>query len=264
MHPATRQAQPSKEAAPPARPASRGSIAALALCAGTWAVAVINQLGGVWPVQPWLNAAFVAAALLASVAALAPPLPWLNVLLAAGLGAVIGGFAHAINAVTGLPFGRFEFTPIAGWQVYGLVPWWLPPAWACLGLSARGTARLLFHATRSHPFHGYRVIGVAVLLATLPTCGLEAYAGGAARLCTPHPGSILSLASCLALHLSIQIVMTPLLIDKFPGPRPRNFRPLLVWMLIVTVVAAGLVSGRIHAHGPLAKGSAGCFAGAPP
>jgi hypothetical protein len=44
-------------------------------------------------------------------------------------------------------------------------------------------------------------------------------------------------------HLVIQVAITALLLDKFPGERPRNPRPALVWICIVAIFAFGWLTG---------------------
>jgi hypothetical protein len=45
------------------------------------------------------------------------------------------------------------------------------------------------------------------------------------------------------LHLLIQVALTPLLLDKFPGQRPPNFRPLVVWAGFNVLLLAGVTFG---------------------
>ena len=243
MKPIVTQAE-SKSATRPEQ-MNHGTTLVMAIFIGICAVTIANQLGNFWPIQPWLNTAFVVTALVTSIAAFAPILAWPNVVLAAGLAAAIGGIAHAINTVTGLPFGRFDFTAAAGPRPLGLVPWWLPLVWGCIALTTRGVARLILHNSRSHPHHGYRVIGLATLLGLFSAMGLETFATRAANLWTPNATPLLNLASCLALHLFTQISITPLLIDKFPGPRPPNFRPLFVWAGINALMVLGLAAKQL-------------------
>jgi len=191
-------------------------------------VAAANHVVPLLPAQGWLNASVAVMALAASIVALASVLPWSNVLLAGALAAFMGGLAHAISAVTGFPLGRGEFTPQAGPMLLGLIPWWLPAAWAVIALSARGTARLLLHHSQDHPRHGYRVILIATGLAIFTSMMLQTFAVDCAHLWKSESLSPLGNAGYL-LHVVVQIAITPLLIDKFPGQRPKNFQPLLVW-----------------------------------
>ena len=228
---------------------SHAVTAALALFIVIGTTTAANLLGHFWTIQPLLNAAFLVAVLLASMAALTPALAWPNVLLAAGLAGAITSITHGINAVIGLPFGRFDFTAAAGPRLFGLVPWWLPMIWCGIALTTRGVARLILHHSRQHPFHGWRVIAFATLLALLFNIGLDSFAIHAASYWTPHTAPLLNLASCTILNLFIQIVITPLLIDKFPRPRPLNLRPLLVWSGVNGLLALGLLHHGLWIEG---------------
>jgi uncharacterized membrane protein len=239
MNPA---AAPTEHASTPAglRESQPAGAAVLGLFAGAAAVTLANEIGHFWPVQLWLNPAFVVLALLASIAALAPALPWPNVLLAAGVAAFVSGMACAISSVTGFPLGRFDLTPGAGPLLLGLVPWWLPVMWAVIALSARGTARLLLHASQNHPHHGYRAILLATALAMLTSIAFQAFATHSGRYWTPAAMDSWFHSSGHVLHLFIQGAITPLVLDKFPGPRPRNFRPLLVLVVLNTLFAVAI------------------------
>jgi uncharacterized membrane protein len=192
-------------------------------------LAAVNPGGAIVSGQAWLNAVVVVLALWSAVAAFAPALPWPQVLLAGGLAAFSGGLVEAVNAATGFPFGVVAFTSKAGPMVLGLIPWWLPVTWAVVALSARGAARLILHRSRQHPLHGYRVIGVSVMLAVITSFGLGRMASHAVQAWTLDGNPILRGAGLVVLQLFIQVAMTPLLIDKFPGSRPPSFRPLVVW-----------------------------------
>jgi hypothetical protein len=215
----------------------------LALFIVVWATNLVNLVAGNGDHASSLGTALVISSLLASIATFTPALAWPNALLAAGLAAFVGGIAHAINAITGFPFGRLEFMPSSGPLLFGLIPWWLPLAWSAIALSARGSARLILHGSRNHPRHGYHVLLLATGLAMLPTMELHRFGIHIAKFWQPGVGSSLLLSSGHALHLLVQIAITPLLIDKFPGPRPRNFRPLLVWACIHLLFVLGLALG---------------------
>jgi uncharacterized membrane protein len=218
----------------------RASAIVVAIFLGICAVTLLNQFTPLWPSQARLHAALLVTAFIASIAALTPTLAWLNILMAGGLAAAIGGMAHAISSVTGVPFGRWEFSAAAGPRLLGLIPWWLPVAWAVTALSSRGTARLILRKSRAHPQHGYQVILLATGLAMLTTFALQNFALHAGCYWNPGvDGSPLHLLGH-GLHLFIQVAITPLLIDKFPGHRPPNFRPLFVLAGMNTVLLAAL------------------------
>lgn len=208
------------------------------LFAGLCGAATVNQFGPFWAEPGWFYGVLVGVALLAAIGSLATVLPWPNVILAAGLAAFIGGMAEAISGATGLPFMRGEFTPEAGPLFLGLMPWWLPAMWAVIALAARGTARLALHRLRSHSHHGYRVLMLATGMAICTSIGVQEFAARSIRVWPPEAwwasGNV-----GYALHLVIQIAITPLLLDKFPVARPANLWPGLVLMSIVLLVLSG-------------------------
>ena len=228
-------AQPKLESAAPApRQKQPATTAILTIFFGFCAITVVNHYGHFWLIKPWHNAAFVMLAFAASVAAFGPTLAWPNVLLAGGLASAIAGMTQAINAVSGLPFGEIQYSGSAGPRPLGLIPWWLPIVWAAIALAARGAARLFLHRSCRNPRHGYHVIALATGLALLSTTGLQMSGSRAEKLWICDPTGWVPFSSLL-LHLFIQVAITPLLIDKHPGPRPPNFRPLLVWISLNTL-----------------------------
>ena len=112
----------------------------------------------------WPDALLLAITVVATLAAFAGQLPATNVLLAGIIAAVIGGILHAVNNVTALPFGRFDFEPGFGPQVFDVLPVAMPVLWAVASLNARGVARRLLQHSRTHPRHGYQVIALAACL----------------------------------------------------------------------------------------------------
>ena len=210
----------------------------------TCMLALANRLGA--QVAPnWLNAMVVGIGFAAAVASVAPVLPWSNALVAAGMAVGAGGLAEAASAAVGFPFASREFKPVNGPMVFGLVPWWLPMAWGILALSARGTARLVLYRTREHHLNGYRVIGLAAALAGGASLSLEIFATRSAQLWERGGMSAGSHATLLLLHLLIQIGLTPMLIDKFPGRRPANFLPLWVWGAAVLILGSGILEAAV-------------------
>lgn len=200
----------------------------------------------------WLDAALLLLATAATVAALTNHLPAPNVLLAAGIAAGMGGMAHAINDVTGFPFGRIEFTAALGPRLFGVLPLAIPALWAIAALNARGVARLLLFRSRQHPRHGYRVIGLAIILMAAFHLALNPFALTVKGWWTANPTPLVGLASWTVLSLAIQVAITPLLLDKFPTPRPPNFQPLYVWVALNGLLAAGLFTAGRFAEALLA------------
>lgn len=188
----------------------------------------------------WLDAALLMLAVAANIAALAKQLPVINVVFAAGIAAGIGGVAHAVNDVTGIPFGRLEFSTAFGPRLLGVLPLAVPALWAMAALSTRGVARVTLRSSHTHPFHGYRVIGLAVILMIVLQAALDPFGAIVKGWWSASSSPVLNLASQTVLGLVIQVMITPLLLDKFPGPRPPNFWPLAVWLVLNSLLAAGL------------------------
>jgi hypothetical protein len=155
-----------------------------------------------------------------------------------------GGLVEAVSAVFGFPFGRREFHPGNGPLVLGLLPWWLPLVWGIFSLSARGTARLILYHTREHPLNGLRVVALAAVLAGAASVGLELFAARPGHLWDDGAMSGFGFASMFVLHFGIQIVMTPMLIDKFPGQRRPNWLPLWVWGALNLLLVAGIIGAH--------------------
>jgi hypothetical protein len=203
-------------------------------------VASANVILQFWPAPTRMESVLVVTAALASLTSLARVLPWPNVLLAGGLVAFVGALAGALSAVTGFPLGRGDFTAAAGFKWLGLIPWWLPVIWMAIALMARGTARLFLSRSTDHPRHGYRVIGVATFLAILANLGLRTYAADCIQIWQTGAVTIGVILEQI-IQLFVQIGITPLLIDKYPGVRPANFHPALVWMGTMSVLALALL-----------------------
>ncbi|MEY4385736.1 MAG: hypothetical protein RLY20_1019 [Verrucomicrobiota bacterium] len=235
--------QPATTANQPKVGSSPLSRATLLLFLGLAAAAVANGLGKFWPEPAWMNVALILTGFAASIAALSPPLATVNVLMAAGIAAGIGGILTAISNVTGYPLGPMEFTPAAGPRIAQLVPWWLPLVWASIALTSRGTARFLLHNQDQHPQHGYRVIVTASGLAVISTILFAHFATHSDRYWKQEPTGSLFLSSGHLIHLVIQVALTALLIDKFPGKKPRNIWPALVWICSTFIFAAGWIAG---------------------
>lgn len=238
-------AQPSSEK-PPGTPRlpDLWPNAVLTAFGATLIFAALRLFIPLFPNSGWPDAALLILTTTATVAALSKQLPVLNVIFAAGIAAGIGGMAHAVNDVTGFPFGMFEFTTALGPRLLGILPLAIPAFWAIAALNARGVARLALHRSRAHPQHGYRVIVLSVLLMILLRLALEPFAVGVKIWWTATPTPLLALISSTLLSLMLQIAMTPLLLDKFPVPRPPNYWPLFVWAGINALMLVAILSGN--------------------
>lgn len=198
------------------------------------------------PSQPSgpLDASLLILAVAASLTAWSKHLPMVNVLLAAGIAAGIGGAAHAVNDVTGFPFGKLTFHTSFGPRLLGILPVAMLGLWAVSTLVARGTARTVLRNWRHHPYHGFHVIGLSVVLMVIFQMALNSFGSSVTSWWSPIPTPIVNLLSTGAIGLLIQVIITPMLLDKFPGPRPPNFSPLAVWLTISGFFIAGLLLNK--------------------
>lgn len=186
----------------------------------------------------WFDAVFLMLTAAATLAAFAGQIPAPNLILAGGIAAGIGGIAHAVNDVTGLPFGRFEFKPEFGPRLFSVLPVAMPLFWAIAALNSRGAARCLLSSSRAHPRHGYHVIGLATLMTAILLAALDPFASHIKGWWTANPISLLNVPSWTILSLLIQIAMTPLLLDKFPIPRRPVRWPLGIWLILCGVIVS--------------------------
>jgi len=188
----------------------------------------------------WADGELLVLAIVASITALAKQLPVVNVVLAAGIAAGIGGVAHAVNDVTGLPFGRVEFTTVFGPRLLGVLPFAILGLCVVETLSARGVARVALQRWRDKPNHGYHVIGLAVVLMVVFHLAFNAFGSAVKGWWSQMSLPVVNTVSWGVLSLIIQVLITPLLLDKFPGRRPPNFWPLIVWIALNIILATGL------------------------
>lgn len=189
-----------------------------------------------WP--EGLLLVLTAAALLASLNAQQPAQ---NVMLVAVVIAAVGGLAHTLSALSGMPFGPIVFAKEAGPKLFEPLPWSVPALWLVAVLASRGTARLLLRPWRTTRNYGFWVLGVTVALVVLFDLSLEPFATQAHTLWTWHPTKLklewytspcvnfLGWALVAALILAF---ITPALINKKPVKFPPQYQPLLVWLLV--------------------------------
>lgn len=167
-------------------------------------------------------------AMLATVAAFAGHLPTANIVVAGAVAGLLGGLVTAIDQVTGIPFGGVTFSTASGPQWLNAIPWTAPCLWFVLALNTRSAARFLLHQNTTRHRHGYYVLALSTILATLLGVGVATY-GQTLGLWTSSPTQPrLALSGLLGFNLLLQITITPLVLDKFPHPRPANPLPLLV------------------------------------
>ena len=206
----------------------------------------------------WPAALFLLSALAATLLALARNLPWENVLSAAALIAAISGFAHALNAKTGLPFGTRVGTDALGPRLFGVLPWPVPLIWIVAILNSRGVARLILRPWRRTPNYGFRVIGLTCLLTVVFDLSLEPWAGDVnvwwfwqmPSVPAWHHAPWVNFLGLAVTTLLILAFITPWLINKKPvPPPPPDYQPLVLWLLLNFLPAVGNAAHHLWSAG---------------
>ncbi|HXD00543.1 MAG TPA: carotenoid biosynthesis protein, partial [Verrucomicrobiae bacterium] len=196
----------------------------------------------------WATALFPLLALAATLLALARTLPAQNVLAVAVIIALLSGIVEIINVKTGVPFGARTFTDDLGPQILGL-PWPLPFLSTAALLSSRGVARLILRPWRKTAKYGLWVIGLAALLTVIFDFNLEPFASAAnSWWIWRMPKSVPAWQTAPWVNF-LGLAMTTLLILAFTTPwlinksrtrsGPLDYHPLLLWLLLNLLPAAG-------------------------
>ena len=198
----------------------------------------------------WAEALLVITLTLATVANLSRQLPAQNVLLAAAIIGVVGGIAHAVGAVTGIPFGPFAYSDNCGPKLFNTLAWPVPALWIIIVLNSRGVARLILRPWRKLKNYGFWLIGITTALVILFDLALEPFASQANHywlwLPTTFPVTwqgvplVNSLGWLLATLLMLAVA-TPPLINKQSRSRKTvpDYHPLIVWLLGLGLFATG-------------------------
>jgi uncharacterized membrane protein len=224
-------------------------------------IAFLVSFGVAW-ISLWLEIPFAErglewvfwlAAATTSVVGLARRLPAQNVLMSSLLiGAISLGISVAAEE-TGIPFGLRVYTGALGPKVLG-VPWSVPLIWLVVIVNARGVARLVMRPWRKTTYYGFRVIGLACLLAVLFDAGLEPFAVRVKSYWLWETrGHVLSWYSAPCVNslgwfvsaLAILGLATPWLINKQPAKQPADYHPLVLWLLLNSYFATGNASHRL-------------------
>ncbi len=197
----------------------------------------------------WPELLLLAAGVVCTITALAQRLPLQNVLLSVFIIAVLGGAVHALGAITGIPFGPFEFGDGIGPQVFKTLPWAVPLIWILAVLNARGVARLVLRPWRKINAYGFWLIGVTAGLTLLFDFALEPFASRVKHywLWTPTKFPVTwegvpvsNFLAWAAVSVLISVVIAPALINKQPGKRNTpDFHPFAIWLGAVLLFAAG-------------------------
>jgi uncharacterized membrane protein len=188
----------------------------------------------------WLEALLLLLTAAGTVTALARRLPLQNVLLATFVIAVTGGAAHALGAITSMPFGPFTFGTTAGNELFETLPWSVPLIWVVAILNSRGVARLILRPWRKMSAYGFWLMGLTTALTVLFDFAFEPVASRVNHywLWTPTrfpvtwQGVPLSnFLGWLVVSLLIVVFIAPTLINKQPRKRHSpDFHPFTVWV----------------------------------
>ncbi len=240
---------------PPAPDARLRRFATLALsaCAATAVLAALQAF--LWPGSTRVCGLFILLAAAAAVLNLARTLPAQNVIAAAVLIALMSGIAEIINARLHIPFGARTYTDALGPQLLGL-PCVVPFIWIAAILNSRGVARLILRPWRKTSKYGLWVIGLTCALTVIFDFNLEPFAAAAnSWWIWQMPKSVpawqttpwVNFLAWTVVTLLILVIITPWLINKQQRSRsaPPDFHPLLLWLLLNLLPAAGDAAHRL-------------------
>ena len=176
-------------------------------------------------------------------------LPLQNVILAVFIIAVLGGAVHAMGAMTGIPFGPFEFGESIGAQLFKTLPWAIPLIWVLAVLNSRGVARLILRPWRKVSGYGFWLIGMTAALTLLFDFALEPFATRVKHYWIWSPtklpltwqgAPISNFLAWAAMSVLIALVIAPALINKQPGKRNTpDFHPFAVWIACILFFGTG-------------------------
>ena len=198
----------------------------------------------------WPEAILVITTAFATLTSMTRQLAGQNVMLAATIVGAVGGTAHAIGAITGIPFGPFSYSNSAGPKFFDTLAWPMPVIWIIVIFNARGVARLMLKPWRKLKNYGFWVIGVTGVLVFLFDLALEPFAtrvhGYWIWMPTKFPwnwnGMPLINAFSWALIAVLALAFaTPSLINKHSRSKkfPLQLHPLFVWVLLLALFATG-------------------------
>jgi len=204
----------------------------------------------------WPEALLVVTATLTTLATLARQLPAQNVLLAATIIVVGGGIAHAVGAMTDIPFGPFTYLEGSGPKFLNTVAWPIPALWVIIVLNSRGVARLILRPWRKLRNYGFWLIGITTLLVVLLDLALEPFATHVKGYwlwlpttlsLTWYGAPLTNSLGWLVTTLLILAFATPSLINKQSRSRkaPPDLHPLVAWLLALALFATGAITHQL-------------------
>jgi uncharacterized membrane protein len=223
-------------------------LALLGLVAAEAAAAIHLPENSGWP-----EAALLLAATASILISLCRELPGQNVFWAAVIIALISGFAQAVGARTGIPFGPYFYTRAAGPRVLDTLPWWIPLIWVVTILNSRGVARLILRPWRKTRRYGFWLIGLTAALALVFDLGLEPFATRVKSywLWSPtklglswYGAPVIDSLGWAVTTVLILAFITPFLINKNPVKHPPDFHPLVLWVLLNLLFVANAAGHR--------------------
>jgi uncharacterized membrane protein len=196
----------------------------------------------------WPEGLLLVLATATTLTSLSRQRPGQNVLLAAVLIAFIAGAAHTLGALTGVPFGRYQYTDRIGQELFHPLPWAVPLIWVVVILNCRGVGRLLLRAWRRSRTYGLWLLGLTVVLALLMDLGLEPFATTvkqywrweATRVASNwYTTPWVNFLGWAVTALLILAFVTPVLINKKPVEHAPDLQPLCIWLLVNVLFLAG-------------------------
>ena len=200
----------------------------------------------------WPEALLILLATFSTLITLNRRLPLQNVLLVAFIIALIGGGAHTLGAMSGIPFGSFMFGPNAGQKIFNTLPWAMSLIWIVAVLNSRGVARLVLRPWRKMRTYGVWLIGLTALFTMLFDCALEPFAAHTKHYwlwttsgysLMTHGAPLINFVGWFVVTLLMLAFATPVLINKQLSKRSApDFHPLAVWLggILLFAIAAAL------------------------
>ena len=190
-----------------------------------------------------------------TIFALERQLPMQNVLLVLAATSFIGGAAHTLGAISGIPFGKFTFTDELGPELFQRLPWAMPLIWVVVVLNSRGVARLVLRPWRKTKNYGFWLVGLTAVLTALFALALDPFASRIKNywLWTPvkfpltwQGAPLVNFLSWGIVTLLILAVVTPAFINKQLSRRNTpDFHPLCVWLGSILIFGIACVQNGL-------------------
>ena len=217
--------------------------------AGGIASVVLLYLGYETPAGwRWTEMVLPALAALAALSQLARRLPGQNVVCITVI-ILLFSFAFVLCAVkSGVPFGPMVFTDKAVPKLWDLIPVWLPLWWVAVLTTCRETARLILQPYRRDQTYGFRLVGLAAVLAVILDLGWEPFgvrvkelwtwrmAGNAPAWYSAPLVNFLGWVIVVAITLGF---CAPWFVSKRAVRQPIYWQPALLWGFLNLYCLAG-------------------------